>query len=294
MQFTTLNKISTDSSAPLSYVSHRRWFGFALGTAMALVYALISQFINRVALPGIPLYQPPFGPIGNLGLELFLGMLIGAMCVWAEVSVWGVVLSSLLCSLVVMVASFFSGNTANGMAATKITALVIVYVPFAAMFAPALMIFRWIVNREENAYRNQQIGMPDNPLLRVALPLALVVLAFVGGALTLYNSTARTVIPRTQAMIQSAQQVQDVTALPRALQPPDVNLFLEKGQGNYTLQWDRDPNNHFAIPRPASAQGEQSIVIARFPNNYLLVCLYPEPNSDPICRDFDQPPFQSP
>ena len=44
---------------------HPRVFGLALGALLGLVYGLTSQTINRIILPGIPLYQPPLGPAGN-------------------------------------------------------------------------------------------------------------------------------------------------------------------------------------------------------------------------------------
>ena len=44
---------------------YRRWVGFILGGLLGLAYGVVSQLINRVAAPGVPLYQPPYGAVGE-------------------------------------------------------------------------------------------------------------------------------------------------------------------------------------------------------------------------------------
>ena len=55
-------------------------------------YALVSQLINRLALPGIPLYQPPLGPVGNIVLGLLAGAGLGLLCAWPASAAKGILL----------------------------------------------------------------------------------------------------------------------------------------------------------------------------------------------------------
>ena len=45
--------------------TYRRCAGLILGALIGLAFGSVSQGVNSLFLPGIPLYQPPFGPIGN-------------------------------------------------------------------------------------------------------------------------------------------------------------------------------------------------------------------------------------
>ena len=51
-----------------------------LGVLLGLAYGLVSQLINRVALPGIPLHQPPLGAFGNIVASAAVGGLLGYVC----------------------------------------------------------------------------------------------------------------------------------------------------------------------------------------------------------------------
>jgi len=64
--------------------TYRRWAGLILGALIGLAFGGVSQAVNLLFLPGIPLYQPPFGPDGNLLLALLTGALLGLICAWVE------------------------------------------------------------------------------------------------------------------------------------------------------------------------------------------------------------------
>ncbi len=106
------------------------------------------------------------------------------------------------------------------------------------------------------------------------------------GFFSLYNDLAQAIILQMDVLIRQGRQAQSTDALPAPLRPPDVTRFLEKSSLPYTLQWDKDDQNRFAIPRPAGSAYSASIVIARFENSYLLVCMFPSKTTLPTCRDF--------
>jgi hypothetical protein len=61
---------------------------------LGLVYFLVSQGINAVFLPAIPLFQPPLGFWGNVALGALWGGILGLICAWPYSTAIGVVLAS--------------------------------------------------------------------------------------------------------------------------------------------------------------------------------------------------------
>jgi hypothetical protein len=282
----------------MSHHNYRRLFGLLLGSLTGLIYGLVSQTLNTLIMLGIPLYQPPFGMAGNLALCILIGAVLGLVDAWSEVGARGVIWSSVLSTLLVSVATLLSGGTGANILTMKVTAVIALLLPMIGLLAPIMIVFRWIVSREENAYREKLAGFTLPILHRVGIPLALLILSAWVGTASLLNDTAQAVLPRMQALIQQGQQAAASTtdssganaALPAPLQPDNVTQFIQRGQGSYALQWDRDENNRYAIPRPPGP--DQSTVIAHFDGGYLLVCVFSGPDFPPECRDFTPPyPF---
>jgi hypothetical protein len=268
----------------MSYPTYRRWFSLALGTLTGFLYGLISQEINHLFMPGIPLYQPPLGPAGNIALAALAGAALGAVTGWMDSGGFSVLLSSLLGAGFMSAATLLSGQDASISFSHRLTAVAIIFVPTAGLLAPLLIFFRWLVTREETAYRDTQTGRPLPPFRRYYLPVALLLTASALGLLDLYPAMGRAVTPRMHQLIQ--QGLESPGSLPAPFQPPDVESFAERARGPYTLQWAKDYENQFAIPRPAGDPADQSTVIARFDNGYLLVCMFPGKTGTPTCRDF--------
>lgn len=273
----------------MPYPSYRKWFGLGLVTLSSLVYGLVSQTINHIFMPGIPLYQPPFGALGNILMALLIGASLGILVAWADTGGIAVLWGSLLCALFVSIATLFTGQNQNAVFWHKLVAVAIIFVPTAAALAPLLIVFRWAIGREEENYRNASKGFPSSPFRRYALPAGLVLLAGGLGLFSLLNDLGRAALPRMDQLIQLGRQAQNIESLPAPLRPPDVKLFSAQASGPYTLQWDKDDQNQFSIPRPAGSSFDQSTVIARFDSGYLLVCMFPGKTGLPSCRDFPSP-----
>jgi hypothetical protein len=270
----------------MDYPSYRRCFGLVYGGIAGFAFALISQGINLLFMPGTPLYQPPLGLVGNVLLISAVCLLLGLTTAWAESGGVSVLWSSLLGALFVSIGTFLSGQDSGIAAAHRAAAVIFIFLPISGATAIPLILLRWVVTREENAYREARAGMPTPRLRRYLLPVGLVLVTAALGLTSLYNDIGRSVTPQMHRLIQQGMQAQGADALPAALQPPDVDQFFERASGPYTLQWDRDEANQFAIPRPASNMQEQSTVIARFENGYLLACMFPGKTGPPTCRDF--------
>jgi len=279
----------------MTHSNHRRLFGLVLGTLTGLSFCLVMQNINRLVLPGIPFYQPPFGPAWNVVMGTVLGAALGFITAWAETGVKGVFLGSFTGALVLGIATLLSGPTGPEVWLDKIVSVIIIFVPTAAMMVPVLALFRWLVNREEDAYREvvwpttflTTAPKPPAFIPRVVLPVLLVLFAGAAGLTTMYNDLARTVTPRMFAMLEEARLAESAAGLPEPLRVDETRDFFNYARQPYSLQWDKDDGNKFAIPRPNTSQFDQSTVIARYQNGYMLACMYPDPTEyPPHCKGF--------
>ncbi len=263
---------------------YRRKWGLFLGLATALAFALVSQGINFVVMPGAPLFLPPFGAVGNVLLSVFLGAVVGLLASWPENFFTGALLSSLVGWLAVAVASYFSGQTSS--AVNKIAALIIILIPIVGFFVPFMALFRWIVAREEKLHIEQQrMGASWVPS-RLLLPGLLLIIAAWLGYFNLYPPRGQNAVTRMHQMIEMASEAE---ALPDPLSPPNVTGFREKATRTYTMRWDPDDSNRFAIPRP-SGNDPASAVITSFDNGWTLVCIFTSLDRPPNCRGFDRLP----
>jgi hypothetical protein len=197
-----------------------------------------------------------------------------------------VLLGGVTGALVLSAAALVTGRTGPEAWADKLISILIIFVPTTALIALPLIAFRWLVNREEEAHRESLTWVPPARFPRIALPALMVLIAAAAGLTAMYNDLARAVTPRMAAMIEEARLAASETALPEPLLAAEVPVFFASARQPYTLQWDKDDGNRFAIPRPNTSRFDQSTVIARFADGYLLACVYPDPTYEPRCKGF--------
>lgn len=264
------------------HTRHRRLIGMLLGAGIGLTYGLVSQAINYIALPGIHFYQPPLGAVGNTVLYVFVGASLGLVNAWLPNAVTSTFLGSATGALMITLSALLAGGSDSDGISTKAAMTALIFLPIAAALVPLLALHRWATNKEIEA-RIDQIPA----WRRVLAPLALLILAGIVGAFSLYPARARIVISRMKVMLQAGTATSDVSGLPTPLQSDRVGGFLQQAQGSYTLEWDHTDINRFAIPRRMVERSEESVVIARFENGWMLVCLFPNANTEPSCKGFD-------
>jgi hypothetical protein len=260
----------------------RRWTGGLLGAVLGLAYALTSQWLNVLILPGLPLYQPPFGPVWNTVLSIGVGVLLGLIAVWPARWYLGVLLSAAVGTVLVQTAVVLTASdTLNAVPVT-----VCIFLPLAAVLLPMIALVRWATDRQVLARIDGQ------PLWRrVLLPLLLIVLAGGVGALALYPVRARQPLVEMNAIVQAAQQAGDRSALPAAYQAIDARGYPERLRGRYTLDWEGTELSRFGIPRPLENEADQVAVLARFEDGYAFACLFIPGEDVARCRGYDQWPL---
>ena len=282
----SIGKLRPISALSAPDPAHRRWSGLALGVALGLVYGATTQLINRVFLPGVPLYQPPLGPLGNSALFAAGGALLGLICAWPAGGVQGAFLASAISALALVVGSFVSARPSSGLFVAAAVTGIFLMLPFWGLLVPFLAALRWGVNRIEEARRDRL------PLYRrLPAPLLLMLAAALAGALVLYHADVRGALARMAELLEAGQQASSATTLPAPLQSPGVGDFLAHGQKtSYSLAPEAARVERFRIPRPARNFDSHQFVVARFANGWNLVCVFITPDEPPLCQGFDQLP----
>jgi hypothetical protein len=255
---------------------YRRAAGALIGLMFGFGYALVSQLINRVALPGIPLYQPPLGPAGNILLGLLAGAGLGLICAWPASPAKGILLGGVTTAAAV----FATTVLRMGAGASSTVVGLVLSAPMAWVSVLGMAVVRWLVDRQVEARRESA------PLLRrLRLPLILTGVLALAATFVLYSADAKLELRRTHDMIQAGLAARDTAGLPAPLQAPHVTGF-PTGRSPYTLEWTNVELDRFIELRPASNYDKQAAVIARFKNGPMLVCIYTGPKATPSCGTY--------
>lgn len=259
----------------------RRSAGLLLGALLGLVFGLVTQYINRIALPGVPLYQPPAGPLGNSLLGLLAGALLGTIVAWPTSSIHGTFLASAVSAFAIVIGNLViarpSGNTLIAITLTGI----LVVLPFWGLLVPLLAGLRWGANQQEEGYRDRW-----GPFVRVRDVLLLVLVVALAGTFALYHIDTRIVLSATHSILQAARHGE----LPASLRVPEAGPVSEHVSQPYSLSWEQRDIERYRIPRPGRNFDAHSVVVARFADGWNLVCLYVTPEEPPLCRGFDRLP----
>jgi hypothetical protein len=265
--------------------------GTLLGAGLGLAYGLVSQWINAIAVPGVPFYQPPFGPLGNTVLSLGVGALLGLATAWPGDAFVGVLAGCGAGAVLIELAVLLTGQVSSRMMAAKGTLTVFTFLPFAAIMVVPIGLLRWAIGKQEDLRRDSAPAWR-----RVPLPLLLLLVAGALGALALYPARGQTVMTRMNAIVQAALPAANRSTLPAQFRGETIQAIVvpgypERAKGEYTLDWEKSELGRFAIPRPIHNESEQSAVVARFDNSWEFVCLFITPDAVPRCAEVIQIPI---
>lgn len=265
--------------------SYRRTAGAILGGAVGLVFSGIAQTLPHVYLPDIPLYQPPFGPAGNILLGMLLGAVMGLISCWTEDTFVSVLISGALGAAVVIGATFSSDRMPFLNTGATVIGAIFLMLPFTAAACILTVLLRVAVNRLVSLRKGHRWSIE-----RWWLPALLVIAAGLMGYWQVMPADGRTVLSRTQSMLQGGLAVTAAADLPAPLAASRVADFISSASPGYTLAWENKGITRYAIPRPAGPEYLISVVVVRFDNGWNVVCLYPNAQADPRCQSFDELP----
>ena len=260
---------------PAEVDRYRRLVGAALGALLGCVYFLVSQGINALFLPDIPLFQPPLGFWGNVALGALWGGVLGLICAWPYSTAIGVVLASIASISVSIVRGLAGIDEPLG---RLVIIAVVLGVPTAFLMVPAMMALRWATNGFVDLRSH-----PTSHNERWRSPLILLVLVAVVAAFSLYNTKARTLLVRMNDTLQAGLAAASSTDLPGALQALRSGNFLANASDAYTLEWTETDLDRFIELRPSSNYSDHSAIIVRFDNGLSMICLYPGVDVRPNC-----------
>jgi hypothetical protein len=260
---------------------HRRvelMYGAFFGAWLAVTYALVSQVINWLFLPGIPLAPPVGGFTGYLLQYLAMGALLGVISALPENRWAGAALGGLTAAIALSVRMLQSawGTEIVGTAAL---AALLMFMPLAVLMMPLAFFVRLGVDGQQRD--------PDQPYLwarRYIIPIFLTLVVVGAGSLSLYSPQARAAFRYTDQMIR---QGQIATAGQKALPEPlrSVNGFVDEARGSYSLAWS-DRVETFFGPRPAGRELSQFLIITRFENGFVFACIFSENRPTPNCTNY--------
>jgi hypothetical protein len=256
----------------------RRITGTLCGILVGLIYALVSGLINRVALPGVPLYTPSPGLALNILLMMLLGAVMGLITAWPEMNFFGIVLGGLLGGILFILQTILNtlGSESAGILVYFTT--IYMFLPMIVVTLPVSGLIRWSINSLVPEDPSEPINIKKSIL---PLVVTLLLAGFVGG-LGLFSPQVRADMRQMDALLQTGVKTTAVAALPQPFQ--SVDGFLDNAHGRYTLEW-ADGSDLFTGPRPVTDNDlDQGTVTIRFENGYTMVCLFIPTARQPVCE----------
>jgi hypothetical protein len=259
----------------MDYNSHRRRTGLILGLILGTGYSVTSNLINRLALPGIPLYTPPPGEIGLILLTALMFGALGLVAAWPDEALPGVLISGLAGSFI---SSIWIFSTETNKTAT-LALLVLVFLPRMFFYLPFGALVRGLISRMDQPAA-QNIA-PVRRLIPVILAFALMVFL---GTLARFPKETRAALVRMNELMQTGVPINTRADLPKPLQ--GVEGFIQNAKGAYSFLIGSDPDV-LPVQRPAVEYGElEPFIIIKFENGFRFGCVFSPPYVNPACSDF--------
>lgn len=252
----------------------RRMYGFFLGIAFGLPYALISQYINVWMLPGIPLFELPIGRVVSVILTTLVMGMAGLIVAWDEESFWGLMGASLFLVLASSMQAYL--NSGSSQTVTFFFLSLFTFLPRLIIYLPLAFTFRWMVGVLEGNARGSGLVR----LLKVTV--VILVLAILGGRFSMLVPEAQEALQDMNTLVlEGLSAAANKDDLPPALIP--VDGFPTYARGSYTLEWSSDVDR-LPVTRSVAGYGiTESLILIRFESGYQFGCAFTPPSHVPKC-----------
>jgi hypothetical protein len=261
----------------MDYNSQRRRAGLIVGIVLGTGYSLTSNLVNRLVLPGIPLYVPPPGVFGLTVITVLMFGVLGLLAAWTEEALPSVLLSGLAGSIISSIWILFNETDKTA----TLSILVLVFLPRMFFYLPFGALVRWLIYK-----LHQPTPTKIAPVRRlVPVFLAFLFLVYIG-SFALFPKETRTSLVRMDALLQEGMQSQATSRaeLPKPLQP--VAGFIQRASGEYGYIIGSDPDV-LPVQRPVVEYGApEPFIIIKFTNGFRFGCVFSPPYVQPACIDF--------
>jgi hypothetical protein len=262
-------------TSAITGAQRRRLVGALLGGGLGLAYEGTAPAANALALPDIPYFAPPLGPLADILLSVLWGGALGLLAAWFDSSTRSIALSSLAGGLAFVLRIVFGLQGVPTISSASGVLLALLFLlPVVLVNLPAMWVLRWAIDRPA------QTGSWS------PLPVLLLLIVAVAGGFSMVGPEARATLANANAMVQSALLAPDAGSLPHALQAREVGDFRRHAREPYRLDWSDRNVDRFGIQRPATNFEKQAVVTARFADGWTLACLYVPPGEEPVCRGY--------
>jgi hypothetical protein len=243
---------------------------------MGLVYGLVAQTINEIALPGLPLYHPPPGLVVSVLGSVIGGAVLGLLAAWPREGLTGVVLSAAVGAGVISLGALVVATQRLGLTA-PILITFYTFLPRLFFYLPHAGLVRWGIG----AWR--EAGPPPPFSVRRHGRVALITLglaALVGGC-SLHRTPSREALVAMDGLLRQADLATRVEELPEPLL--GVEGFLAEAAGAYTLNWSDDVASYRGLRPAVDDERDVSLIIVRYESGLIFQCVFTPPIHEPVC-----------
>lgn len=260
--------------------STRRMIGFLAGFTLGLAYSLVTNTINRLILPDITFYDPNPGWVALIIGSSLLSGVLGLITVWSEETFIGLLISSLLGSIISLLWAWIT----NGTPIIYLLITLFIFLPRLFMYFPLGIGVHWIVRQWQRIYLVDR----KNPG-KVLVPIACLLLSFGAGLFSIYPKESRFALVKTDQLIQQGLLADRYQDLPGPLK--DIVNFLDLATEDYSLEVSFEPDR-LPVRRSAVEYGRLvTLIIVRFSNGFMIGCVFTPPSEVPACGNFNQRSF---
>jgi hypothetical protein len=263
---------------------HRRSqivFGTVFGAWLGGIYALFSQAVNWIGLPGVPLAGPDGGLAKYILTYIFLGAALGLVSSIPSSTGVGVMLGGLLGSFLAAVVAVMAQWGDVTVIRTMIL-LLYAFFPLAVLLMPLAYLIRRGVDAQ---VVDLQAVDPQKPYLwarRFLIPALLTLIVIGLAAFSLYSGDVRRAFRYTHEMVQAGMQARSRDDLPQALQT--IAGFRENVTPGYEMYWSDNAEEFFG-PRPATGEMSQFLIYTQFENGFRIACVFSATTTVPNCTN---------
>jgi hypothetical protein len=238
---------------------------------------LVSELINRLALPSVPLAEPAGGLFLQIAIYAGIGMLLGLICTLPESTLMGAVLGGAVASASIMLFNLVGALDSQNWLGSMAMITLIAVLPITLLLTP----ISWVVRFSAEALTPQEYRGNVHPRWKRAV-IASIAFAIIG-TMALYPGYVRDALNRTNTMVHNALAGGNIS-------PNLENVwgFPEGAQGSYRIEWSDNWQEYNGTYSASLDQLSAFLLRIKFDNGFVISCLASS-TTQPVCLNENNP-----